>query len=206
MKRFVIVVLLVVFVLSLSSVFAQTRKPQIEVFGGVAIPLAPDGFKDYYKMGFSGHGQYVIFPSPKLGVSFGAAYEKFTFDGDKFVEDIFGEQIEGLDVTGSASVIELGIGLRPYLSPVESNTQMFLFGMATYNFLKSEASISYMGYEESFSDDVNKFGLAAGAGLELPAGTSMNIILQGVFRFIFTSEEDFGGTTQFVGITAGLAF
>lgn len=206
MKRFAIVVLLVVFVLSLSSVFAQTRKPQIEVFGGVAIPLAPDGFKDYYKMGFSGHGQYVIFPSPKLGVSFGAAYEKFTFDGDKFVEDFFGEQIEGLDVTGSASVIELGIGLRPYLSPVESNTQMFLFGMATYNFLKSEASISYMGYEESVSDDLNKLGLAAGAGLELPAGTSMNIILQGVFRFIFTSEEDFGGTTQFVGITAGLAF
>lgn len=206
MKRFAIVVLLVVFVLSLGSVFAQTRKPQIEVFGGLAIPLAPDGFKDYYKMGFSGHGQYVIFPSPKLGVSFGAAYEKFTFDGDKFVEDYFGGSIEGLDVTGSASVIELGVGLRPYLSPVESNTQMFLFGMATYNFLKTEASISYMGYEDSVSDDLNKVGLAAGAGLELPAGTSMNLILQGVFRFIFTSEEDFGGTTQFVGITAGLAF
>jgi hypothetical protein len=206
MKRFVIVILLVLFVVSLTSVFAQSRKPQIELFGGVAIPLAPDGFKDYYKMGFSGHGQYVIFPSPKLGVSFGAAYEKFTFDGDKFIEDYFGGQIEGLDVTGSASVIELGVGVRPYLTPVESNTQFFLFGMATYNFLKSEATASYQGFEESVSDDLNKFGLAAGAGLELPAGTSMNIILQGVFRFIFTSDDEMGGTTQFVGITAGLAF
>ncbi|OGB60264.1 MAG: hypothetical protein A2Y94_02120 [Caldithrix sp. RBG_13_44_9] len=205
MKRFTIVVLLLLFVISLSSVFAQSRKPQIELFGGVAIPLAPDGFKDYYKMGFSGHGQYVIFPSPKLGVSFGAAYEKFTFDGDKLLED-FGLAGLGLDVTGSASVIELGVGLRPYLTPVESNTQMFLFGMGTYNFIKSEATISYQGLEESYSDDLNKFGLAAGAGLELPAGTSMNIILQGVFRFIFTSDEEMGGTTQFVGITAGLAF
>jgi len=205
MKRFVIVILLVLFVVSLTSVFAQSRKPQIELFGGVAIPLAPDGFKDYYKMGFSGHGQYVIFPSPKLGVSFGAAYEKFTFDGDKLLED-FGLAGLGLDVTGSASVIELGVGLRPYLTPVESNTQMFLFGMGTYNFIKSEATISYQGLEESYSDDLNKFGLAAGAGLELPAGTSMNIILQGVFRFIFTSDEEMGGTTQFVGITAGLAF
>lgn len=205
MKRFVIVILLVLFVVSLTSVFAQSRKPQIELFGGVAIPLAPDGFKDYYKMGFSGHGQYVIFPSPKLGVSFGAAYEKFTFDGDKLLED-YGLQGLGLDVTGSASVIELGVGLRPYLTPVESNTQFFLFGMATYNFLKSEATVSYEGVEESISDDLNKFGLAAGAGLELPAGTSMNIILQGVFRFIFTSDDEMGGTTQFVGITAGLAF
>ena len=205
MKRFVIVILLVLFVVSLTSVFAQSRKPQIELFGGVAIPLAPDGFKDYYKMGFSGHGQYVIFPSPKLGVSFGAAYEKFTFDGDKLLEDL-GYADMGLDVTGSASVIELGVGVRPYLTPVESNTQFFLFGMATYNFLKSEATVSYQGLEESVSDDLNKFGLAAGAGLELPAGTSMNIILQGVFRFIFTSDDEMGGTTQFVGITAGLAF
>jgi hypothetical protein len=205
MKRFTIILLLVVFVLSLSSVFAQSRKPQIEVFGGVAVPLGPDDFKDYYKMGFSGHGQYVIFPSPKLGVSFGVAYEKFTFDGDKLLEDL-GLADLGLDVTGSASVIELGVGVRPYLTPVESNSQFFLFGMATYNFLKAEATVSYMGMEESISDDLNKFGLAAGAGLELPAGTSMNIILQGVFRFIFTSEDEMGGTTQFVGITAGLAF
>ena len=215
MKRFVIVVLLVLFVLSLTSVFAQSRKPQFEVFGGVAIPLGPDEFKDYYKMGFSGHGQYVIFPSPKLGVSFGAAYERFTFDGDKVIdelEEIFGP-LEGLDVTGSASVIELGVGVRPYLTPVESNTQMFLFGMATYNMLKQEITVDYLGESESDSQDDNKFGLAAGAGFEFPAGTSMNFILQGVFRFIFTeSEEDpdtgeeYGGTTSFVGITAGLAF
>jgi hypothetical protein len=209
MQRFIIVVLLLLFVGSLTSVTAQYRKPQIEIFGGLAIPLAPDGFKDYYKMGFSGHGQYVIFPSPKLGVSFGVAYERFTFNGDKFIDEfeaIYGP-VEGLDVTGSASVIELGVGVRPYLTPVESNTQFFLFGMGTYNFLKDELKAEYLG-EEIFSgsDDFNKFGLAAGAGLEFPAGTSMNLILQGIFRFIFTSEEDTGGTTQFVGITAGLAF
>ena len=38
MKRFVIVILLFLFVLSLTSAFAQSRKPQFEVFGGVTRP------------------------------------------------------------------------------------------------------------------------------------------------------------------------
>jgi hypothetical protein len=55
--------------------------------------------------------------------------------------------------------------------------------------------------------------VAAGAGLELPAGESLNIILQGLFRFIFTESEtdpdtgeSVGGTTSFVGVTAGIVF
>jgi hypothetical protein len=197
------IVIMVLVVLLMGSVFGQTgRQPQFEVFGGVAIPLAPDYFKDYYKMGFSPHVQYVMFPTQQIGVSFGAAYEFFTFDGDKFMEDYFGDSIDGLKVEGSASVIELSVGLRPYITPAESSNQIFLFGMATYNFLKDEAEASYGGYSEKYTNDFNKFGLGAGAGMEIPAGDKFNIILQGIFRFIFTEEEK----TNFVGITAGLVF
>jgi hypothetical protein len=44
--------------------------------------------------------------------------------------------------------------------------------------------------------------VAAGAGLELPAGESFNIVLQGVFRFIFTDIE----SSNFLGVTGGLVF
>ena len=221
MRKFTAIATLVVLVLSLNSVFAQgTRKPQFEVFAGVGIPLGPEDFKDYYKVGFSGHAQYVLFPSPKLGVVFGGAYERFTFDGDKALEDLtpflnfIGVNPNDVEITGNASVIELGVGLRPYLTPVESNNQFFLFGMATYNFLNDKADISYLGQtDNAWDEDDKKFGLAAGAGFEFPAGTSINIMLQGVFRFIFAESqtdpdtgEKYGGTISFVGITGGVAF
>ncbi|MEJ2051841.1 MAG: hypothetical protein P8Y60_18775, partial [Calditrichota bacterium] len=136
---------------------------------------------------------------------------RFTFDSDKFLEET-GLGDYGFDVSGSASVVELGVGIRPYLTPVESNNQFFLFGMATYNFLSEKAEASFQGISASADTSYNKFGLAAGAGFEFPAGTSVNIIVQGVFRFIFTESytddfgDKYGGVTTFVGITGGVAF
>jgi len=201
MKRKLSFILALALLLITSPTFAQGRKAQIELFAGGAIPLAPDFFKDYYKIGFSGHGQYVLFPSPRLGISIGAAIEGFTFDGDKYLEDI-GLSGSGVTVEGSASIVEFGIGLRPYLTPPESGTQFFLFGMGTFNLLHDEATASGGGTSDSFKEDFNKFGVAAGAGIELPAGESLNVILQGLTRFIFTEDE----TTSFVGITAGVVF
>ncbi|MDZ7292605.1 MAG: hypothetical protein ONB44_21280 [candidate division KSB1 bacterium] len=201
MKRVFILVMVLALVLMASQTWAQARKSQIELFGGVAIPLAPDAFKDYFKVGGSLHGQYVIFPSPTLGISFGVAVEGFTFDGDKLLQDL-GFSGSGVTVEGSASVVELGVGLRPYLTQPEANTQFFLFGMGTYNLLSTESKVSGFGESYSSKDDTNKFGVAAGAGFELPAGEKINIIIQGLTRFIFTENE----TTSFVGITGGVVF
>jgi len=44
--------------------------------------------------------------------------------------------------------------------------------------------------------------LAGGGGFELPAGESLNLIIQGLFNVIFTEEE----STTFVGVTAGVVF
>jgi hypothetical protein len=201
MKRVFIFVMVLAFVLMASQTWAQARKNQIELFGGVAIPLAPEAFKDYYKVGGSLHGQYVIFPSPTLGISFGAAVEGFTFDGDKFLEDI-GASGSGVSVEGSASIVELGVGIRPYLTQPQASTQFFLFGMGTYNFLSNEATVSGFGESYNFKEDTNKFGVAAGAGFELPAGEKLNIIVQGLTRFVFTEDE----TTSFIGVTGGVVF
>ncbi|MBN1349695.1 outer membrane beta-barrel protein [candidate division KSB1 bacterium] len=207
------------------------RQSQIEVYAGAALPMAPEEFKDYYKVGLSLHGQYVMFPSPRVGISFGAGYEIFAVDNDaitKDAESMFSDLGLGgdlqLDVEGSANIIELGIGVRPYLSAADAPTQIFAFGMVTYNFIKTKTKINatytetvqeydyytgsyvertYTGTsegEEEWDDD--KAGVAVGAGIEMPAGESMNLIFQGLYRFIFTEDE----TTNFLGITAGLIF
>lgn len=184
-----------------STVSAQNRRNQIELFGGVAIPLAPEEFKNYYKLGGSLHGQYVLFPSPNLGISLGVAVEGFTVDQDAVLED-YGLVGTGVEVDATASIVELGVGVRPYLTPATANTQFFLFGMGTYNVLKEKVTATYLGQTETVEVDGNEFGVAGGAGFEIPAGEKLNIIIQGLTRFIFTE----GSTTSFVGITAGVVF
>jgi hypothetical protein len=68
MKRTLIPVLVLALLLAAGDSLAQSRRGQIELFGGAAFPLGPDFFKDYYKVGISGHGQYVFFPNPSVGV------------------------------------------------------------------------------------------------------------------------------------------
>lgn len=224
MKLFKIAVFAVMLLFVVTAAFSQmARQSQIEVYGGIAMPMAPEGFKDYYKVGLSFHGQYVMFPNPKLGISFGAGYEFFAVDNDaieKDFTDIYrGYEDLQLEVEGSANILELSIGIRPYISDPEATNQIFLFGMGTYNMLKAKtkAKISYTGYdydgygnyyETTYTDeseaegDDEKVGVAIGAGIEMPAGESMNLIFQGLYRFIFTEEEN----TTFLGITAGLIF
>lgn len=216
-KFFIIV--LVLFVAAGNASSQALRSNQIEVYGGIALPMAPEEFKDYYKMGYSFHGQYVIFPSSRLGISFGVGYEPFSVDEDALIEDASGYSKDDLEAMGidfeldmSLSVLELCAGVRPYLTVPEANTQIFLFGTGTYNLMKAKADLSMSYYDESIGEyvtysyedsaDENKFGLAAGAGIEVPMGAMMNLIFQGLYRFIFTEDE----TTSFLGITMGVVF
>jgi len=219
-KLFMLIAILLTFV-GESGAFAQGRNSQIELYGGVAFATKPDEFKDYFKMGLSLNGQYVMFPSPNLGISFGVGFERFTVDEEKFVGDItlgFLDDIRnaGFDPSAnlSAQTIKIAVGVRPYLTRPEATTQFFLFGQGSYNFLKAkfEATDVPVDIDPNTGDiligditeesDEKKFGVGAGAGIELPAGSSMNLIFQGLFNIIFTDEE----STSFIGVTAGLVF
>lgn len=128
---------------------------------------------------------------------------------------------------GNASALKLGIGVRPYLTKPEAPTQFFLFGSGTFNLLKAEQKFnggSYTlrdlftgqqatfnitpqdfrdaGVEPEIKGEEEKFGLAGGAGIEIPAGESINLIFQGLFNIIFTTDQ----STTFLGVTAGVIF
>lgn len=208
MRRTSIVLLIVaLFVLS-GQALAQARRGQVELFAGGAIPLAPAEFKDYFKVGYSLHGQYVVFPSEDLGISFGAAYELFSFNRDKFIEDLgLKPYSDYIDVTGNVYIVGLALGLRPYLTAPAANTQFFLLGQAAYNMLGGEltAEVNIPGYyygKETYKVDENKVGIAVGGGFETPFSSTMNLIIQGLYRYIFTEGE----ATTFLGITAGIVF
>lgn len=235
--------LMLIVVFGVSQIMAQERRGQFELYAGAGIPLGPDDFKDFYKLGISLNGQYVFFPSPQLGIPIFAGYEFFSVDTDA-INNEFTRLLEAgfvgsgvtlvnsnLDVDGSASIIRFGAGVRPYLTPPTASTQFFLFGNATYNILKSTTQLNggsvtvtdgfttetlqIQGGEEAKGEE-NKVGVAIGAGFEIPAGESFNLIFQGLFNFIFTESDEvdlgdgttetIGGTTSFVGVTAGLVF
>jgi opacity protein-like surface antigen len=234
MRVLKLVVLIVLVLLCASSAFAQ-RKRQIEIYAGAAFPLGPDFFKEYAKVGLSGNAQYVIFPSPKIGITFNVGYERFSTDNEKFTDalsqDLTGETAsfwvdQGFDINPSAeissSLIRFGGGIRPYLTPPEAGTQFFLLGQVNFNIIKNDFSANQLPFEyDQFNDeltvltfddkeyeeaieenDENKVGFGLGAGVEIPAGESFNIVLQGLFNIILTKDE----STSFVGATAGLVF
>jgi hypothetical protein len=251
-----VMILLVVFCLifSFSDAFSQlSRKNQFEIYAGAGIPQSPDFFKDYFKVGLSLNLQYVIFPSPRVGIPLFIGAEGFTFNFDAFNEDI-SMLVGALDIPiydtntgnligvatggtfegdGSASIFKFGAGVRPYLTGPESSTQLFLFGNLTYNIYKEkqsldggtvqwedfsgvmdEFSITKQDIEEillgqsEFEDDFNKAGIGVGAGIEIPAGSRINLIFQVMFNVIFSKDEEKGydKNHSFVGATAGVVF
>jgi len=237
-KRLLLMVMLFAVV---GNVWAQ-RKSQIEFYLGSAFPLSPDDFKEYTKVGLSGNAQYVIFPSPRLGITFNVGYERFSVDNEKFTDAV------SLSLTGqtasfwagqtfstptgpvrinpssdiSTNLIRFGGGVRPYLTAPEASTQIFLLGQVNYNLITNDYNATDLPYAydptttilqwQTFNDDdweqtigendENAVGFGLGGGLEIPAGTSFNIVLQGLFNIISTKDE----SSSFVGVTAGLVF
>jgi hypothetical protein len=214
-KKGMVFCLVLVLLLSSVNLMAQNRKSQKEVFGGFASTTGPDFIKDYFKTGFSPHAQYVIFPKDRLGISFGIAAETFTFDDEAFLEDLredplFGSIADEFDIEGDLSIVELGVGVRPYLTNITANKQIFLLGSVTMNVVKTRFSLPDLDWEEEMSE--TKVGLAFGAGIEIPAGDRFNMIFQALIRSIPSveaaaeEEDEDSGTLSFIGITAGLVF
>ncbi len=240
MKRILVTVLIFIFVLMVGSSFSQlARKPQVEIYAGAGFPLSPTEFKDYYKVGLSLNAQYVFFPSQRLGIPIFAGYERFTVDkqaiSDEFKSMLIGSIFTdgsgnyyevtdaSLDSKGSASLIKFGAGIRPYLTSPEASTQIFLFGNASYNILKTMDELKsadvtltdyYSGQSYAYTFDNSelgvekvetnekRFGAGFGAGIEVPAGSSFNLIFQGMYNIIFTKDK----STTFIGATAGVVF
>lgn len=241
MRNTKFLIVLLALSLAASSAWGQRRK-QIELYAGAAFPMSPDLFKEYTKVGLSGNAQYVLFPSPRLGITFNVGYEFFSVDNAKFVDAVStantgqpasywaaqvyntpqGQVRINPSADISSNLTRLGAGIRPYLTNPEASTQFFLLGQANYNLITNnfnvtelptayDATLGFLNwvtlkdteYEEQIGEnDESAFGVGLGGGLEIPAGSSFNIVVQGLFNILFTKDE----STSFVGVTAGVVF
>ena len=142
-----------------------------------------------------------------------------------------------VETEGSAGDFKFGIGLRPYLTSPESSVQFFLFGNVAYNIISittefKNATITYrdlvtdqsgntsltarelevQDFETKNETSEGKVGLGFGLGVELPAGGSINLIIQGLANIIFTDYEELSRNDDekkhlsFIGLTFGIAF
>ncbi len=229
-------ILITLVVLSVVPLKAQlTRSNQTEIYFGLGFPMQPEVFKEYYNTGLSLNVQHVIFLTPRIGIPVFGGYEIFTVNTDAIASDFrdilvgtvlyddFGNPIgqitdASLSASGSASMLKLGVGLRPYITPPTASLQIFLFGNVSYNVLRTTykdeggsvtiedvfGNVLEVPIEGSdpVTDSENRLGVAGGAGIEMPFGENFNLIFQGLYHVIFTEDEN----TAFIGLTAGLIF
>jgi hypothetical protein len=142
-----------------------------------------------------------------------------------------------VETEGSAGAFKVGIGVRPYLTSMESSFQLFLFGNLSYNFLNitrefKSASITLKdlntdqtfeseltareleedGFRSKVEENDSKFGLGLGFGFEVPAGGSINLILQTMANVIFSeynerdADKEEENYISFMGFTVGIVF
>jgi len=149
---------------------------------------------------------------------------------DAFSEQLTGQTAtfwvqNGFNINPSAdiksNVIRFGAGVRPYLTKPEANTQFFLLGQANFNIIQNDFNVTQLpieydplnnqlffitgkdaDFEKIEENDENKAGFGLGAGVEIPAGASLNLVLQGLFNIVLTEDK----STSFVGVTAGVVF
>lgn len=225
--------------LNVQYVFFPSYRLGIPIFAGFeSFTVDNQALTDYYGSAYTEFNNY-LFRSDIIGVPL---YDNL---GNYLGTITDGNLQSEINFEGTQNAFKFGIGIRPYLTPPEASTQLFLFGNATYNILKSKtkykesingASVTVedvsgnlytytfteqdlidVGWETQTSseekDDENRMGIGFGAGIEVPVGEKLNLIFQGMYNLIFTKKikdeftgEEYGGTTSFIGATAGVVF
>lgn len=172
--------------------------------GGISKPTG-DG-SEYWKMGFNVNAEYLHQVGDVVFVGGRLAYNRWSADGDKVLEDAFG--ITGYDgggsVEGTASIIELMPTAR-FVAPGDGVQFFGQVGLGLY-MLKAEMEydISVSGYGSqsgSSTMDENDFGLEIGGGLIFGNGDT-KFSLYPMYHHIATEEE----ATKYFTVNFGVIF
>lgn len=203
MRRFTLS-LLSLFIATTTLSWAQTETEKTtDLFfsAGIGFPSKPQGFSDYWKMGFNVGGG-VGFPiSPSISLTGSIDYNSFPFDEDGFLKSL-GLSGSGVSVTGgSASIFTITGNVKALLNTAPGRVAPYATaGLGFLSLSTADATVAYQGQTATAKgDSESAFSLLFGAGIEIPAGTS-TLFIEGKYGLGFTKGE----STAFIPIKAGV--
>ena len=186
--------------------FAQEKKHEIVVGGGIGTPVSPNEFTDGFKLGFDGRIGAGYFVTPKLLLGANIGFNSFALDKD-FVRET-GEVPAGTNVTikgGNLRVIELAALAKYYTMPRTKTTNIYLLGGPGVGFTRlSDLSVTIPGVPTSVEvegENETRFVFTAGAGITHRIHPTINLFVEGRYSRIFADED-----ASYVPVRIGVMF
>jgi len=213
MRKAIAVTMFVLILAAAGTTLAGELKPAAYVGGGLNVPMAPETFTDFWKMGFGGTARFglEIAPPIELGASF--SYNNFPFDGDKLLA--YAERISGEDLPADAAVDGASMTALEFLADVKyvfgagevanpfAPYMMALLGMTSVSF----EDITVTAADSSATLDLSDVGetdftIGFGAGFQYMFSPTVGFWLDGKYMVILTEGE----STSHLPIRAGIKF
>jgi len=190
-----------------SMAWSQTdKKTDLYLGGGIAFPAGPEEFTDYWKMGFTAGGGIGFSLTPAASLVLTVGYGAFPLNESEIlrlagVPSYVNTSIDG----GTASALDFAGNIKLSLNPTPNTVTPYLVVGAGYfslSFSDAKISASYMGNSASETlkfDTESAFSTSFGAGIDIPAGETTSIFVEGRYSIAFTKGEN----TSYVPLRAG---
>ncbi len=205
MKKLVLVAFLIIAVAATCSA-EQKLNPVLYLGGGISMPIGPQVFKDYWKMGVGFGGGIGFQLNPNMELIADIYYNQFSFDDSKFLSDIgvTGASVDGLEFKMLEVMADFKYAFTS--GQGESKFKPFLIGGVGIGAAKfADATVTGdLGTKtvpaSSISESKVMFG--AGAGFDYMFSPKAAFWLLGRFNIVSTSGE----STTYLPVRAGVKF
>jgi hypothetical protein len=183
---------------------------RIHASGGVAFPLSPAEFSDFWKTGFSVGGGIGVWSSPCWEIVGSFHFQRHTADRSRQAADLLLEgmglvsgvrAIEGRD----AKVVTLTAEVRFHIPTESSSMSPFLaFGAGYFGISTTDARVTpeLEGLDPVtvLGDQDDAFGATFGAGVEAQVVSRVRLVFDSIYTIGFTERV----STQFLPLRLGL--
>jgi hypothetical protein len=206
MKRVVLAVALM-FILTIGA--NAGVKPAAYLGIGLGMPMGPDEFKDFQKMGLNFNGGVGFEVSPMFEIVGKLAYNTFPLDDDAIIEELeaeFGEDLTGLTLDGGTlNAFEFGADVK-LLIPTGGDGMAFspyiVAGGGMTSLSYSDLTATYEGESATLPVDesTTDFSINFGAGFTYMFSAKIGMFLDARYVMIMTE----GDTGTFIPFRGGI--
>jgi opacity protein-like surface antigen len=202
MQKAIFSLALLAAILIASMLFAQDKKFEFIVGGGIESPLKPDAFNDGFNLGWTGKLAAGYFLTPQFTVGANLSYNRFGLDKDYFLKQVpgTGTKVSG----GDLAIYEFaGVG-KYYLLDPSRGTNFYMMGgpglaLSKASDLKVTTS---QGTTTEKVDTESDFMLTGGFGITQQLNSRWSLFFEGRYSYLFTESDN----STYLPVRIGLLF